>query len=1115
VEFQLIELVIKSIDKMDEAIWKCMTCGEKFLEFEAVGKHRKSQHYGNQYKNKRRRAESQKESSEETKEEMNVDATPYETIYDSDSDLGSELSYPDESILLPLNEMFTSTVITTGENWKSAYMCKQEKLYKITYGIDTICASNIDQFLAFRTQATPTLNETFFDELQIYIKLRLQVLGKTSNKDNEIIVSLIKSFADKSCRPIKTWRTIKENIESYSSMLEYRKHTVEWPKSWKMGTMRIPMPSPVIRALDLVEYLAYKFVDPLFMFPHESELRFESSRVEKVDDHGVHTRVYGDIMTGNWAMETERSIRERTGNHKAILIPIILYWDGVNLTKTGSRSSLTALGKIGNCSLELLNREDSKILIGYATELENESITEIMAHLVSIFGNKTAAKAQLKYFEWELERKFWLLATSSVNKIWEEGTRIHILGQGVKTIHVAFPFVSGDYPALKRIANMTETVKANFPCISCLYPSNCRDIYDPKIHPFRDASKIKRVRENAEIAFVQKRQGKTYNRKNLERDQLQSCHPIRNFLDYCPMGSQNNSVYDSRGDILHTLAGLMKDATLLILDIIVLCDDSLSRRKQSLAFLNQSFRSFTELKIPDMPHLHWTTFKNLTDITNKDSKSVDGRKTNDFISALLQIFIVLLGTTDEILPEGPRFELHKPRHAQPVVISENIKILALTVSITMCDVYFDSKRTEWTEVAIQEFESKIINMTAHLKKLMWIKKRLNLGADVELNDFSSYYIKPHSLRHWPASIVKFGALTSSDTASDESAHKTLTKLIYNLTSKRKDAQCKEMIIRAKSWYFCKNFLGTYRGLLLKGKPYFDENSHVIDRTYDWNVSTVATKTMSFNPTELDPTFEELDPYIFDFKSFDFKQFKEQIEENARLDFCEENNEKLVFSFLKRIKITSSNITNHGTYILDSLKSYVLIKISGESSLNQVARILAITKCTLSPSTSYYITVRYLKECDGKRMYIPGCIPNIRRLQWELIYRDKTRALYYETETVSMNTIIGPAFVVEVPVMSPSSKNVSKSTQRFVFIERMFFDRSCWETTTEKMNHDNKVSTSSTSSSTTTGDFVGDLQSYRRFMTKGYNVDETLGNDHILDNIGGDVDVDEEEMYCYY
>jgi len=84
VEFQLIELVIKSIDKMDEAIWKCMTCGEKFLEFEAVGKHRKSQHYGNQYKNKRRRAESQKESSEETKEEMNVDAT--ETIYDSDSE---------------------------------------------------------------------------------------------------------------------------------------------------------------------------------------------------------------------------------------------------------------------------------------------------------------------------------------------------------------------------------------------------------------------------------------------------------------------------------------------------------------------------------------------------------------------------------------------------------------------------------------------------------------------------------------------------------------------------------------------------------------------------------------------------------------------------------------------------------------------------------------------------------------------------------------------------------------------------------------------------------------------------------------------------------------------
>ena len=42
---------------MDETIWKRLTCGEKFLEFEAVRKHhRKSAHqtYGNQYKNKRR-----------------------------------------------------------------------------------------------------------------------------------------------------------------------------------------------------------------------------------------------------------------------------------------------------------------------------------------------------------------------------------------------------------------------------------------------------------------------------------------------------------------------------------------------------------------------------------------------------------------------------------------------------------------------------------------------------------------------------------------------------------------------------------------------------------------------------------------------------------------------------------------------------------------------------------------------------------------------------------------------------------------------------------------------------------------------------------------------------
>ena len=89
-------------------------------------------------------------------------------------------------------------------------------------------------------------------------------------------------------------------------------------------------------------------------------------------------------MSTDWARLTEQHIRARDKNK--ILVPIILYTDGVKLGHLQNRQSIPVIGALGNCSVKLLRKDISKFIIGYIPYIDNISKESIINHLITKCG---------------------------------------------------------------------------------------------------------------------------------------------------------------------------------------------------------------------------------------------------------------------------------------------------------------------------------------------------------------------------------------------------------------------------------------------------------------------------------------------------------------------------------------------------------------------------------------------------------------------------------------------------------------------------------------------------------------------------------------------------------
>ena len=309
----------------------------------------------------------------------------------------------------------------------STYKILQEKLYAATYG--TNCLS-----------ATDRLDYSIYLQLQLYI---FGFLNRISTRGGNDLLFLVKEFQPfhKICRD---WKTIKRKMNNLTSNFHYLKKIIPFPVEWKMDQWdQSARPEElVIYVRDPVEVISYYLTDPILQFYYSNEIFYDYVELH----NSTNERVIRDIMSSDWARLTQEYIRSKDINN--ILIPIILYTDGVTLGHLQNRQSIPVIGAFRNCSVKLLRKDISKFIVGYIPCITNISKESIINHLITKCGlSRTKASESISIFNLEIERTFWIEVKKPINNCYRNGCLVHIIGKGIRSIHTCVPFTVGDIPA--------------------------------------------------------------------------------------------------------------------------------------------------------------------------------------------------------------------------------------------------------------------------------------------------------------------------------------------------------------------------------------------------------------------------------------------------------------------------------------------------------------------------------------------------------------------------------------------------------------------------------------------------------------------------------------------
>ena len=202
-----------------------------------------------------------------------------------------------------------------------------------------------------------------------------------------------------------------------------------------LWTDKASKPSPVmLRYKDPIELISYQLVDPIIQFGWKDHIKFRYD--ERRNENGE--RVISDMMTTDCTKETEKWIREDL-HPDGVLLPMILYTDGVAVGFGNNKKCQPVICSIGNYSDEMLRKDFTKICLGYIPYLDSKCIISITDHLIINVGmSATDAKAEISRFSIEIDNQFWsrIISCFAVNRT---GKELYILGRGLTTV---FPMLA-------------------------------------------------------------------------------------------------------------------------------------------------------------------------------------------------------------------------------------------------------------------------------------------------------------------------------------------------------------------------------------------------------------------------------------------------------------------------------------------------------------------------------------------------------------------------------------------------------------------------------------------------------------------------------------------------
>ena len=127
-----------------------------------------------------------------------------------------------------------------------------------------------------------------------------------------------------------------------------------------------------------MELIADQCVNPIIHFLWKDHVHIDYHKVTNSNNEDV----YCDIMSSEWARKTLEDIRKIDPN--GLLVPIILYADGVSIGMNGNANVTPVMLTLGWYSKDLFKQDHGKMVIGYIDKLTNISEEELIKHLMTV-----------------------------------------------------------------------------------------------------------------------------------------------------------------------------------------------------------------------------------------------------------------------------------------------------------------------------------------------------------------------------------------------------------------------------------------------------------------------------------------------------------------------------------------------------------------------------------------------------------------------------------------------------------------------------------------------------------------------------------------------------------
>ena len=521
-----------------------------------------------------------------------------------------------------------------------------------------------------------------------------------------------------------------------------------------------------------------------------------------------------------------------------------------------------------------------------------------------------------------------------------------------------------------------------------------------------------------------------------------------------------------------------------------------------------------------MPHLNWSTFNGgILQFARKSkmekmqaTDSFGGFRSSAFISALFQIYHAI-GFNDDVLPNEYNY-VNETKQQNLHLFNIRRKIhMALE---TLLDVYFDCKRTEWDPTTLDDFEKKLISVGVHVSLVWELKQAL---VTHNQSSFTPNKMRNlHKLLHLGIYIKRYGSLIHLDTGTFESYHKVATTGIYNGTSKRYNGLFEEMI---KGIMKCdyNRLMDNIEKIVTEGTKFADIKNpsiNVVGVTFQRILNTSKFQFIMLYDNSDFVIDDDDDPQYWS------KVGKQQCMDspNKFRDFIFGHQiGKVIMQAYPTIQWNRRFIINYDTYIIQAISyksdqesqmgtgtiyatskynkndssddyvdkpryDYVYIKYDNDIVLVRILLILMIEKRIPSEDVEVEDEMIMLLV---QLMYKMNTHVDIKTnlgdvYQWA---RDARNDRAYEYDIVPVQSIIRPAFVI--PVLREGYNGISPSyLDRFIVLDRKFFDRSGWDTVNQTYTHFDNVAEQA--------QYINEHQTEAKRLMKSNSVQEDNNSD---------------------